>query len=261
MAIAPTGAAFAVATNNKTSSTTLTGTVAESAATGTVLVIGVSFDNTGTSTPTVAASHAGSSSITWSTAVTADSPNATSAAGVRAALIVGVVTAGTLLTTDTITLTFSATITAKRGAGRKFTGVDVTTPVRAACTATTNGTGTSVAMATADTPLTGEMVVAIVGAEGQNRPGRDSDTTNGSWVNIGENNTAGGAADSNVAYQLSYKILTGDGSQTFDSTISSSTDWAAAIAVLQPTPPPPATRADNAPRRNASQAVIRAAYH
>jgi len=243
----------------KTSGTTLTGSPTVDVVSDRCIVIGVAFDNLSTNTPTVTASHSGSATITWSTDLTADSHTGTGAAGVRGAIITGLVSAGTLLTTDVVTLTFSGAITAKRGIGIWLTGVDPTTPLRTACNATANGTGTAAAVASADALASGECAYAFIASESTTAPSADGDSTNGSWTTAGANSTTGGGSNTNVSYRGSFKVVSGAGTQTINGTVTSES-WAALIVALQP-PTTPATRAFTSVASRQTQAVRRASSY
>lgn len=64
---------------------------------------------------------------------------------------------------------------------------------------------------------------------------QDTDTTNGTWVGLTSLSTESGTAASNATVRGAYKLVTADGSQTWDPTITNR-DWAAGIIVFNPAP-------------------------
>lgn len=200
---------------------------------GDVIVLGVGFDNTGTSTPTVTAS--GGTGITWTTQVTGNSNSATSAAACRSAIITGVLSQSVASGT-TVTLTFSETITAKSVALSAYRGVDTSTMVRSGTSNSAQGSGTAASVTTGATnPVSGDIVLAVVCSESNTAPGTDSDTTNGSWSNQSGQSMTGGNSATNINIMASFKVVTADGAQTYNQTVASS-DWSSSIIALRPSP-------------------------
>lgn len=138
--------------------------------------------------------------------------------------------------TDDPTITFSAAITAKGANLHEFTGVEGT-PRAQGTSGNSSGGGPTASTNAGDPPRSGDLVLAIAGAESGTAPVGDSDTVNGSWsadVLIG---TTGSSAASNVRASLQHKIVTADGGQTHNTTGPSGAYAASHIVTLSGGPP------------------------
>jgi hypothetical protein len=212
---------------SKTAGTTLSLSGMSSVTAGDIVVVTTGFDNTTATAPTVTAAHTGAAAITWTTRITSNSVSATAGAAVRSAIITGVVTSGGTLTD--ITLTYSASITAKSADWRVFRYASTTSFAGAVGASGTSGTWSVTSSAEA---VAGDLVVGVVAVEGTAVPTDDTDTTGGSWVGTLTSGTTGGSGATNMQHKSQYKIATGPVTAVFNGTVTS-TDWSASTLVIR----------------------------
>jgi len=172
-------------------------------------------------------------------------PGAASA-GVEMAIFTAPMPNG-LSTSQNVTITFAASATAKTyafwevaaGTGNAANFVSAA----ASCdNCTTGQTGTTQTFTTVSLTL-GDAVIAVMTCEGNPTFTADSDTTNGSWSSA-QTNTAGSAGTGNGIITQA-KVVNNAGTQTYDTSTSSSVDWTMGYARLNevagPTPTPSPT--------------------
>jgi hypothetical protein len=219
--------AFVVGNNSKTAGTTLTLTV-PSAISGKDIFICVGYDNLTATTPTVAAS--GGTGYTWSVVADSDSVSASSGGAVRCTILRG--TGGSMSASGVVTLTFSGSITAK--AASLFT-VDATTPLTVVTTGVANGTGTACATTANGSAVVDDVVIVAGALEGTQTFSLNfgGTATQTSAVSGQDNRTTGGSAATNAASYGAINNVTGSGTVGTSLTLSSSTDWSAAHALIR----------------------------
>jgi hypothetical protein len=127
--------------------------------------------------------------------------------------------------TTTLTWSWTNNATAKSVRAFRYSGVDTIdgTP------GTANASSTSVAVSVTPSAA-GALVIGFAAREGAAgaTASNDTDTTNGEWSSTSRSSlTTGGTAATNVSTLYAEKIVTASGAQTFNSTIGTSTDWAA----------------------------------
>lgn len=220
---------------NNVSSTTLVFTVGASGCqAGDTLVAIISSDNSGTNgaAPTLSVADTGGNS--WSVRnVSLNDPglvNEGVCTWIADCLVVTALASG-----NTITATFGTAVVAKSMSIREFSGGAQTT-VGADRLAGQNGTtGTSTTPSATLNPatLTDYLMIGAVGAECGTADTftQDADTTNGSWV--GYTRVGAGLTTSGNTVAGAYKIVTANGSQTYNPTLGTSRDWAEKMVALR----------------------------
>lgn len=141
-----------------------------------------------------------------------------------------------LRTTDTITITLSATTVARSYTLTEFQTDNPNWIVTQVWSGGVGGSGanTTPSKASEQPPATGEMLIGVMGAEmGDGTITVDSDTTNGDWSTAQNANV--GTTTTGVEISSQYKLITTGGAQTFNQTITSA-DWASVMAVYTESP-------------------------
>lgn len=215
---------------NKSSAATLqSSTWNVAVAVGNVVIVFVGADNAGTSGASSISGVHDSKGNTY-TLVKAQNRTAGSAAndGCTAAIYMAKITVA-LTTSDTVTVDFSPNTTAKCMYCMKVTGVNRT----AYSTDSASGSGATFTGNASPSMTSGDVIFALAVNESTTTPTLDSDTTNGSWNAFPNQSSSGGGADaSNVAFQGSWKVVTGAGAQTYNAATGASTDWAEVQALF-----------------------------
>lgn len=125
-------------------------------------------------------------------------------------------------TTDTITITFAANVTAKA-----WTLTEITTNTSGASISTDGiisfNTGSGTTQQASTNYLSGEFAFGALGQEGNGTRTGDSDTTNGSWSTA--QGTGFGTTTGGQEIITQFKVVTADGTQTYNPTASPIGDW------------------------------------
>jgi len=130
--------------------------------------------------------------------------------------------------TTTLTWSWTNNATAKSIRAFRYSGVDTIDG-----TPGTNNAASTAVSASVTPSAAGALVIGFAAREGAAgaSASNDTDTTNGTWSATSRSSlTTGGTAATNCSTLYAQKIVTASGAQTFNSTIGTSTDWAA-IAV------------------------------
>jgi hypothetical protein len=212
--------------SSKVSGSTFDAILAATVPVGNLLVVTTGFDNSGTNAPTVTFSD--TKGNTWTTLSTTYGGGTSSATGLGAAIGFCYVQTQ-LASTDTVTATYSASITAKTLSVVEFSQ---TLDVEDSAAVVANGSSTTPS-ATSGTVSNGSVVIGMMANELDQTGANDTDTTNGSWASAGAIATAGGNAASNIGQRANYKIVTGSGTQTYNPVLTTTADWVALVAVLK----------------------------
>lgn len=198
---------------------------------GDLVIVRVAADNLSATTPTITVADGASGGSNTYTQIAFAGVNATAAAGCVGAIFASKI-ARALPAGNTITVTFSGSITAKAMYAEAFVGYD-TTLRNAAVTATGASTAPAV---TSGSASIGDLVIGAVASESRGTPTFDADTTNGAWaIPFNKPNATSGTDTACVTASGQHKFPTVAGAQTYNNTISS-TEWVALIAIFQPTP-------------------------
>lgn len=129
---------------------------------------------------------------------------------------------GALVITSIITLSFSPNV------GARVATLTELTANNGHITYVTGGTGTgnsSTPSIVTGTIPSGDYVFGATGQEGGGVQTGDSDTTNGSW-STQQHTVTTGTGDANQGITTQGKVVTGSGTQTYNTTINAARDWA-----------------------------------
>lgn len=216
----------------RTAGTTLTIALTNSAGSGgSTIILCVGFDNTSLTTPTISSiSKPAGETANWTLIAACDARSATSGDSQRVEMWRIDTTPGVTWNTS-LTVTFSASITAKAGSARTFTGVGA---VRGAGSASSGNTSISTAgLSPSVTPAIGDLVVGFAAQENNVALTNDSDTVGGNWVSASLVTTGGGGAGTHITTNYGHKIPTAAGAQAFNPTTLTG-DNALIIALFEP---------------------------
>jgi hypothetical protein len=171
---------------------------------------------------------------TWTRRLSTLRDPAGASAGVEGAMFTTPQNGGILTTGTTITVTFDANCTAKAWAMWEVTptsGYELNFGIQSAGT----GAGaTSHSVASGFTLASGQIVIGGGAYEqGTTTAAGDADTTNGNWsADLG---AQVGSGTSGTQVLTQYKVLTADGTQSYDTTIGTSSDGVLGMIVLEET--------------------------
>ncbi len=189
---------------------------------GALVLLAVSYDNAGTNGADPFSSITDTHSNTWTSRVAVLNDPGAANEGLVLRLFETYQDAGQLNTSDTVTLTFSTSVTAKVCTFTQLSGSTGTPTYVASGTATGTSSTPSI---TTDSIASGDYVFGATGQEGGGAQTGDSDTTNGSWSaqqHVVTNLTGVG----NQGITTQGKVTTGTGTQSYDTTINNTRDWA-----------------------------------
>ena len=210
-----------------TSNTTFVITPASYPAAGSLLVLCLAYDNSGSSgaDPGIT-SVVDSKGNTWTTRHTTLRDPSTASSGTVLRIWTTRQNAGTLVSADTITVTFTNATAAKVGALWEITAA---TDFYADYLATGTGAGgaSTAPSVTTGTIVVGDMTIGAVAYEyGEVPATSDTDTTNGSWSTRQNNNIGSTTAGNSLCTQTKVQT-TADSTQVYNPTYTTSSDWAA----------------------------------
>lgn len=188
-------------------------TPASNCTAGALLLLAVSYDNSGASGADPFVGVTDTSGNTWTTRLNELNDPGSANAGVAFRLFESTQNAGTLTTSSTITVNVGLSTTAKAATLTELTGtLGVATYVTGA-SATGSGASPSI---TTGTITSGNVVFGAVGRENDTAMTADSDTTNGSWSTAQLTNTTGGSVDTNQSVISQAKVVTATATQTYN---------------------------------------------
>jgi hypothetical protein len=156
-------------------------------------------------------------------------PGAASA-GVTCNVIVAPITA----TSGTVRLTYSGSVVQSVQA-EEWSDISTVTPIVGTPVGANGVNSVNMASLTDASVAVNNCVYVALAVEGPagDTLGSDSDTTNGSWVDLTKRGTTNGTADTNQTIAGAYKIATGTGAQTYNVTNSVARDSAGIILEFQ----------------------------
>lgn len=131
-----------------------------------------------------------------------------------------------ILTTDTITVTFTTTTVARCYAlWEVASSVAGLLPCPNHCASSAvGGSSTTPTVTTEKTMVTDELIIGCIAAEyGDGTITEDADSTNGTW-STSQEASVGGASAAGAEIVSQYKVVTGTATQTYNATITSA-DW------------------------------------
>lgn len=228
--MALTGTDRGSGSTNTGSQSTLVVTPASNLAAGSLAVLCVAYDNSGTlgADPFASISDNSGAGNTWtSRQAPLNDPGAANAGHVLRIFTCRLKAA--LTTSQSITVDFGGVTTV----ARSWTLMEVTGAAGMGAIYQTgaNGTGSSTTPSITSGSITnGDMIIAAMGAEGNAAITGDSDVSNGSW----STQQTSGVGTTNAASEISSqrKVVTGNGAQTYNLTITSA-DWCIAWIQLR----------------------------
>jgi hypothetical protein len=200
----------------KTVGATLAITASSTIPAGTLLVLGVSWDNIDAATPTISTVSA-SGGGTWTSRGTANvGVSATAGSGIFAAVYTTLTTSQINSGATITTITFSSASTASKAAA--IVGLDnMIQSIRGSVISATS-TGGAPSAVTTTAPVTGDVVIGVIHGEDNATPTGDADTLNGSWSAIYGTASTGAGAATNMAIGIQAKTVTAGGNQTYNAT-------------------------------------------
>jgi len=215
----------------KGSTSTANSSVSTNSAANETIIVIVSFDPSGASTPTISSvTDTPGTTYTALAPITKAPATPSSGSGVLNQVWIGKPSRALVTPTDTITVNFSAATGACSVTILSFTGLSTTERVAEVLGRATNGT----LAITSGSATNGDLVIGCGGSETNTSAYTpDSDTTNGSWATPYCQATTGGSAATNVSSFAQYKIVTGTATQTWNF-VNGSGNIGGTVFVLQP---------------------------
>lgn len=200
----------------KTVGSTLAITASSTIPAGTLLVLGISWDNIDAATPTIS-SVSSSGGGSWTSRGTANiGVSATAGSGIFAAVYTTLTTSQINSGATITTITWSSASTASKAAA--IIGHDGMVESFRGSVISATSTGGAPSAVTTTAPVTGDVVIGVIHGEDNATPTGDADTLNGSWSTIYGTASTGAGAATNMAIGLQSKTVTAGGNQTFNAT-------------------------------------------
>lgn len=200
----------------KTVGATLAITASSTIPAGTLLVLGISWDNIDAATPTIS-SVSTSGGGTWTSRGTGNvGVSATAGSGIFAAVYTTLTTSSISSGATITTITFSSASTASKAAA--IVGFDEMIENLRGSVVSATSTGGAPSAVTTTAPVTGDVVIGVIHGEDNATPTGDADTLNGSWSALYGTASTGAGAATNMAIGIQAKTVTAGGNQTFNAT-------------------------------------------
>lgn len=116
----------------------------------------------------------------------------------------------------------------------EWTGIRSITPLQVAEVQSNNVSSTAQPAVTISPSAANQLVYVACAVEGQAAAwgAQDTDTTNGSWVDVTKDTADTGTAATSATVYGGYKIVNASGSQTWNNTLGVTSDWAAVAVVF-----------------------------
>lgn len=213
---------------NTTGATTINISPASNFAANSFAVLALAYDNSGGGGADPYSSITDNAGNTWTPR--ANGLNDPGAASAGSTLRIFTSPVATLNTSNTITVTFGSTTTAKSWTLTEFTS-DISTQTPAFLSAGTSTTGSTTTPSSNSTiTQNGSVIFGAVANEGNATITADSDTTNGTWSTQQTVNNGTGTGGMQIASQ--YKIVNATGGQTYNVTLSAAGDWVVCVILI-----------------------------
>ena len=206
---------------NNTAATTIDIVPQQNFSSNTLAVLALAYDNSGGGGADPYSSITDNAGNTWTSRLNRLNDPGAASAGSTLRIFTSFVSS--LLTTNTITVSFNSSTTAKSFTLTEFSS---NTPdfIAGFLSAGTPATGTSTTPTAAALSMTsGDAIFGAMANEGNATITADTDTTNGSWSTQQTQNNGTGTSGMQVASQ--FKIVNATGNQTYNLTLSASGDW------------------------------------
>ena len=216
--------------NSTTSTATLVVTLTQSVSVGDMLVVCIAADNQGSAGAASISSVTDSKSHTYTSRASQNNDPGAANAGATVAIFVAPITTA-MTTSDTVTINFSPNTTSKAAVIWEVVAGATEFPKYLSNGGTTGSTANPSLASTSIS--SGDAVIYALAAESNATLTGDSDTTNGSWSTL--YTTAGntGTSATSMTVGSQYKVTTGTGTQTWNTTLTSS-DWGISYIVVDP---------------------------
>ena len=200
---------------------------------GNYLVARVAVDNSGASgaRPGLAVSDARNG--TWTTGTGALRDPAGASAGIVCYLSYVKVASG-YTNGDDVTFDYTTGSPLSAIVIEEWSFIDGTTPLAVAEVQASNLSTTADPSVSRTPTAAGQLMYAACAIEGQASVwgAQDSDTTDGSWVDVTKDTADTGTGSTSVTVYGGYKIVTGTSAQTWDNSVADGLDWAAVAVVF-----------------------------
>jgi hypothetical protein len=204
-------------------------------AVGSYLIARVAVDNSGTNGALPGLAITDSRSHTWTLETGANQDPGAASAGASCYLgYVKVVTP--FQAADTVTFTWTTGTPRSAIVLEEWAGIDPTTP-RAVTSTRANNVSSTAQPTGAITPSAARQLLFVTAAAeqlGTEWGAQDTDTTNGSWVDVTTDSANTGTHDTSMSVYGGTKIVTASGAQTWNNTLSATGDWATVSIVFAP---------------------------
>ena len=135
---------------------------------------------------------------------------------------------------DALTFTWTTGTPISAIVVEEWAGVDLTTPLAVAETQANNVSSTAQPSISRTPTAAGQLMYVCCSNEGQvgDWGAQDSDTTDGSWVDVTKDTANTGTHDTSQSVYGGYKIVTGTTAQTWNNTLGVTGDWSACAVVF-----------------------------
>lgn len=203
---------------NNTAATSLAIVPASNFTAGALAILCVSYDNSGASGADPFTTITDTVGNTWTSRINRLNDPGAASAGAALRIFTSKIT--TLTTANTITVSFSASTTAKAWTLTEVTAGAGFVPVYSSGNSTAQTTATPTITSTS-IPL-GGLILGVAGGEGNGTTTGDADTTNGTWSTQQE--TGFGTTTGGIEITSQFKVVTAAATQTYNPTFSASTD-------------------------------------
>jgi len=190
---------------------------------GTVAVLSITIDNSGTGGADPYLSISDTNSNTWSSRVSSLRDPGASNEGVAVRLFDTNQLGGQITTGTVITVSLTDGTVAKTAVLWELSGSTGTPTYESGGSA--NGTSTSPSVTTTSIP-SGDAIIGVVGVEGITTVTEDTDTSDGVWSSQQTEATTTLSTTENMRIASQTKVVTGTATQTYNPTLSASRDWA-----------------------------------
>ena len=135
---------------------------------------------------------------------------------------------------DALTFTWTTGTPISAIVVEEWAGIDLTTPLAVAETQANNVSTTAQPSISRTPTAVGQLMYVCASNEGQvgDWGAQDTDTTDGSWVDVTKDTANTGTHDTSMSVYGGYKVVTGTTAQTWNNTLGVTGDWSACAVVF-----------------------------
>ena len=207
--------------SNAVAATSYSMTTASNAASGSLLVFCVAYDNAGGGGADPFNSISDGTSNVWTSRIAVLNDPGAASAGSVLRIFTCTLTATFVAATDFVVVSFGNTsVPVKAWTFTEVSGDSGTATYVTGNSATGNATTQTI---TSGSITSGNLILGALGQEGNGTRTGDSDTTNGSWSTAQSNGA--GTTTSGMEIITQYKVVNATGTQTFNPTATPLGDW------------------------------------